>query len=108
MILGEQPKPALEILVPADYAEREVFGRCLVCGAKFYAGQEAVWEKHVGPCARANIDALQAESPISRNRGTIFDPETWDPELDAHFREVGKTMKREGRLEVKPSERGGF
>jgi hypothetical protein len=32
----------------------------------------------------------------------------WDPEVEAHMREVGERMKREGRLTVKKNERAGF
>jgi len=45
--------------------------------------------------------------PSQRNKGGPFDPESWDPEVEAHMREVGRTMLREGRLEVLPHERAG-
>jgi hypothetical protein len=42
-----------------------------------------------------------------KNRGGPFDPETWDPEEEAHLLRVGRRMREEGRWEVKPNERPG-
>jgi len=111
VILGpQQPKPRLEILVPRGYedAPRELFGRCHVCDATFYRGQEALWESHVGRCARAHLDEIRAQAPSHRNKGTVFDKNEWDPEVEAHMRRVGERMVREGRMIVLPHERAGF
>jgi hypothetical protein len=108
VLLGEQPpQRGLTIYVPSGY-ERPVVGVCHVCGAEFGEGQEEVWQRHVGACARAHIDEIRASTPSARNRGGPFDPETFDPEVDAHMAEVGRRMRAEGRLEVLPSERAGF
>jgi hypothetical protein len=94
----------LQILVPRGYEDAEVIGKCLVpgCGARFYAGDEAAWEKHVGPCARKNLDRIHA---LKRSL-PIF--EDYDPEVSKHLRGVGKRMLREGRLEVRKNEGAGF
>lgn len=110
-----------EIIVPAHLADENVrIGVCTVCSAKrardglpplkFHRGEEEKWQTHVGRCARANMDELRAQSPIERNKGTIFDPNAShrDPELERHFRRVGERMRRERRWDVRPSERGGF
>lgn len=88
-------------------APTRVVGVCHVCGEKFGEGQEQLWQKHVGECARAHMDEILASRPSERNKGGPFDPETWDPEVEAHMREVGKRMLAEGRLEVLPHERAG-
>ena|SRR5215831_6563354 len=107
ILLGEQPAPrARTLYVPSGYEDRVAF-RCNVCGAGFPQEQAAVWQRHVGECARRNMDEILASRPSERNRGGPFDPESWDPELEAHMREVGRTMLREGRMEVKRSERAG-
>jgi hypothetical protein len=110
VLLDSSGKPArpqsLTILVPKGYEEREreLVGRCLVpgCGARFYAGEEAAWQKHVGRCARANIDRIKAAT----EQPAIM--EDFDPEVSKHMRDVGERMIDEGRLEVRPSERAGF
>lgn len=84
-----------------------VVGVCNVCGAEFGEGQEQTWQKHVGNCARKHMDEILAMRPSQRNKGGPFDPDTWDPEVEAHMREVGRRMLREGRLEVLPHERAG-
>jgi hypothetical protein len=93
------------IYVPSDYADRQVIvGRCLVpgCGAIFHAGEEAAWQRHVGKCARANMDKIKAATKLPAAM------EDWDPEITAHMRGVGERMIEEGRLEIKPNERAGF
>ena len=105
-----RPSHALTILVPRGYEDGQVVivGRCHVCGAEFGEGEEQRWQKHVGDCARAHIDEIRAMAPSEKNRGGPFDPNNWDPEVDAHMLEVGEQMRREGRWEVKPHERAGF
>lgn len=110
VVLDSTGKPArphgLTILVPKGYedGEKEPIGRCTVpgCGARFYAGEEQAWQRHVGSCARANLDRIRSSieaMPIM---------EDFDPEVSEHMRGVGRRMLAEGRLEVKPSERAGF
>src|SRR5438552_18365309 len=84
-----------------------VVGVCHVCGSEFGEGQEQTWQKHVGDCARKHMDEILAMRPSERNKGGPFDPETWDPEVEAHMAEVGRRMLRERRLEVLPHERAG-
>lgn len=95
----------LTIHVPRGHETKERFGWCHVCGAKFAKGEEAKWQRHVGECARANIDELRAAGARQRQEGTVFDENQWDPEWAAHQREVGKRMLREGRLVPHKSER---
>jgi hypothetical protein len=84
-----------------------VVGVCHVCGAKFGEGSETAWQRHVGECARAHMDEIMAARPSQALKGGPFDPESWDPEVEAHMRKVGETMLREGRMEVLPHERAG-
>jgi hypothetical protein len=107
VLLGDakaHPGRGLQILVPRGYEDAEVIGKCLVpgCGARFYAGQESQWQAHVGPCARRNMDRIEAVRPPSL---PIF--EDFDPEVSAHLRNVGRRMLREGRLEVRKNEGAG-
>ena len=72
---------------------------CRLCG-----GQHD--EQGMARCASGHMDEARGER--LKERMPIFDPESWDPEVERHMREVGKRMLREGRLEVKKSERAGF
>lgn len=90
-----------------------MIGVCHVCPlfgreTRFYAGEEQAWQRHVGQCARAHLDELRALAPSHADKGTPFDPENWDPEVDKHMLQVGKRMLEEGRFEVKPHERAGL
>ena len=96
------------LIVPPAYADSRPAFRCNVCGSEFPNEQRHVYERHVGDCARAHEAEIQAMRPSVRNRSGPFDPETWDPEVEAHMQKVGQQMLREGRFEVKPSERAGF
>ena len=110
VLLGpNKPRNApLQILVPRGYEEAPPYS-CLICGSKFYAGQESLWQRHVGDCARKNLDEIRATTPSARNKGTMFDDEVLgDPEIKQHFKKVRKTMEAEGRWEVNPNERAGF
>lgn len=102
VILG-QGRRTLQIVVPPDMAD-VMIGRCTVpgCGARFFEGEEAAWQKHVGPCGRRNLDKIKANMA----RHPLYDD--WDPEVTKHMREVGKTMIREGRMTIKPNETAGF
>jgi hypothetical protein len=93
---------SLNIWIPPQY--REPNGHCNVCDEDLF-GTVGDMQKHMAACARQNIDAIRAAAPSAKNKGGPFDPETWDPEAEAHMREVGKRMLREGRLETLPSER---
>lgn len=92
----------LQILVPHGY-EDVIVGKCLVpgCGATFYQGQEQQWQRHVGDCARENMDAIREKM----HRLSIFDD--FDPEVTAHLRKVGKRMLAERRMTVLPHETAG-
>jgi hypothetical protein len=73
-----------------------------LCLHPFYEGEERAWRDHVGKCARDHMDAIRANSP--RVRHPWSDPETWDPEYEAHMKKVGDRMLAEGRLETRPNE----
>jgi hypothetical protein len=96
--------------VPAGYDDGPLVGKCLVpgCGQVFYSGQEEEWQKHVGWCAKRNVDAIREVIAERKKRQAVFQPENWDPEVREHMDKVGKRMKAEGRLTVKPNERAGF
>lgn len=79
--------------------------QCNVCGSLFRESEQRSWQQHVGPCARANIDRIKAKMDRA-GAGPLG--EDFDPEVTKHMRRVGEQMLREGRLEVKPSERAGF
>lgn len=87
------------IWVPQDTSRTPAY-RCNICGTRFYDGEQRQWQKHVGDCARANLDDLKL-----LNKPIFEDP---DPEVTVHLRKVGRRMIAEGRLEVKPEERAGF
>jgi hypothetical protein len=93
---------ALNIWIPPQF--REPAGHCNVCGEDLY-GTVGDMQKHMSACARANIDTIRAAAPSARKRGGPFDPENWNPDAEAHLREVGKRMLKEGRMELLPSER---
>lgn len=77
-----------------------MFGRCNVCGERFYAGQEDVWQAHVGPCARRNLDEIMHERG---KRKDVF-TESADPELEDYMLGVGRKLLAEGRWERRPNE----
>jgi hypothetical protein len=106
VLLGSESRPnAATLYVPPEYVDQPAAYRCHICGSEFPETQARVWQKHVGDCARAHMSEIQASTPRARAKGGPFDPETWDPELDEHMREVGRRMLREGRMEVLPHER---
>jgi hypothetical protein len=102
---GVKPGPRT-LHVPAQYATEEVV--LVGCGQTFYRGQEDEWQKHVGWCARKNMDAIRETVADIRERRGPLDPAAWDPEIHEHMQKVGRRMRREGRLVVKPNERAGF
>ena len=63
-LLGQKIKRNPTLYVPAGLETRSVVGKCEVpgCGLTFYAGEEEAWQRHVGPCARKNLDAIKAET----------------------------------------------
>lgn len=91
----------LTVIVAND---AEPTGRCYTCGVPFFSREEG--ERHMGPCARSRMDELKALRVSERL--PFMDEEAWDPEVAAHLRKVGDRMLKEGRWEVKPSERAGF
>jgi hypothetical protein len=116
IILPNEGTPGRTLHVPRQYASHDpevVVGRCLVPGCErqgqpFYRGQEDLWQKHVGWCARRNRDEIEAAIQERKDRLPVFQRDAWDPEVRDHMDKVGERMKREGRLVVKPSERAGF
>jgi hypothetical protein len=113
LVLPGGVQPGMRTLaVPREYVDEEqvLVGKCLVpgCGQTFYRGQEDAWQKHVGWCARRNRDAIEETIAEIRARRGVLDPGAWDPEIHEHMQKVGRRMRREGRLEVKPNERAGF
>lgn len=97
----------LTIILPRSAAQERVPFRCTLCGARFTKSQAELYERHVGDCARKNIDEIRANAPSARRAGTPFDPNNWDPEVERHMLAVGRRMIAERRLEVKPHERAG-
>ncbi len=77
-----------------------------VCGRVFELEKEREYQRHLRRCTADHIDQIRQGSP--RTRLPFLDPNAWDPEVEAHMRTVGERMIREGRLEVKKSERAGF
>lgn len=107
---NEAPRGARPLFVPHGYETPAILGYCRVpgCereGAPFVAGQEELWQKHVGWCARRNRGNIEEDIGERREARAIFDPENWDPEWKAHQEKVGKRMLEEGRLVPKPHER---
>jgi hypothetical protein len=113
---GDAPGGARTLMVPRGHEDPDpgpIVGRCLVPGCDregrpFYAGQEELWQKHVGWCARRNRDEIEAAIQERKDANPLQQRDAWDPELRDHMDKVGARMKREGRLVVKPNERGGF
>jgi len=93
---------ALSIWIPPEF--REPTGHCNVCGEDLY-GTVGDMQKHMGACARANLDAIRAAAPSQKNKGGPFDPDLWDREVEEHLAKVGKRMLKEGRLEMHDHER---
>jgi hypothetical protein len=101
---GEEPrKGPLQILVPRG--NETIVGHCSLCELVFY--DEDAARRHFERNARKHAElANEARQERLEERMPVF--EEWDPEVAAHLRKVGERMVREGRLEVKPSERAGF
>lgn len=96
---------SLNIWMPPGSGEPN--GYCSICDCDLW-GTVGDLQKHMAACAREHIDEIRAQAPSVRHKGGPFDPETWDPEVDAHMKKVGERMLKEGRLETLPSERAGF
>lgn len=78
----------------------------VICGRIFEPGEKRAWQEHCGTCAMEHINEIRAASP--RARMPVFDPASWDTEIEEHMRKVGERMRNEGRFEVRRSERAGF
>jgi hypothetical protein len=100
--MAELAQRASGLIVPPEYADRAPAFRCTVCGMEFPSEQRGAWQRHVGGCARANMDKIKAATKVPPFM------EDYDPEITQHMRGVGKRMIEEGRLEIKPNERAGF
>jgi len=87
---------------------RDPTGGCDLCGTPFYGQRDMV--AHLQTTEhRLNVAAAIADRhEVKRALAPFHDPEWGDPEIEAHMRRVGQRMLREGRWEVKPSERAGF
>lgn len=97
--------------MPRGYEEDPpaMVGTCNFCGARFERnGEEVAWQRHTVACARKHIDDIRAMAPSEVKKGSIWDEESWDPEIAEHMQKLGLRMREEGRLEVKPHERAGF
>jgi hypothetical protein len=71
---NEAPRGARPLFVPHGYETPAILGYCRVpgCereGAPFIAGQEELWQKHVGWCARRNRGNIEEASGSARRRG---------------------------------------
>jgi hypothetical protein len=95
----DDEEPSLFCTVPVD-------AEGTLCGACFYEDERSKYQRHVGACARENMEHIEAQRLAAKN--PIFDENTWDPEISAHMRKVGERMRKEGRLVVRPNERAGF
>jgi hypothetical protein len=95
---GAQGEPTMVCRVPVGPGE--------ACGAPFWPGQEGDFERHVQRCRVQHEEEIHNNSP--RARMPIFDEASWDPEIAAHMREVGRRMLKEGRFVVHKHERAGF
>lgn len=93
------------VVVPHDQG-RAATGFCGVCEVPFYSDRDTRAHLRSG-AHRDRVDAAVAERRRKRERLAIF-TESADPEVEAHLREVGRRMLREGRLTVHKSERAGF
>lgn len=123
---GIKPQQSRRIILPGEVAQRRagltiyvprghevdppsITGVCNFCGARFERkGEEAAWEQHTARCGQKHLDDIRAMAPSEVNRGTIWDENSWDPEVAEHMRKVGRRMRAEGRLETHPSERAGL
>jgi hypothetical protein len=108
VLLGNTEKPRKRLMVPKGLEDDRppLVGHCLVpgCGAKFYRGEEADYQRHAEYHVKHDLDDLRALAPSETKRGTVFDPADVDPEVRAHWRKVRADMEREGRTEVRPNE----
>lgn len=113
---GKRALPSPKILVPPAHADKRgpLVGKCCVpqrdsgkigCGRVFHKGEEEKWQRHVGECARANMEQIMAIVPSEANRGKLFDPASRDPDLVRHFRGVKERMIEEGRWTLHENER---
>lgn len=96
------------IWIPPSARESEVDERtlgCHLCKRLWPKRQRREWERHFAACVSEHRDEIEQQSRARRLDG-LLDP--WDPEVAEHMAKVGERMKREGRLEVHPSERAGF
>lgn len=117
IILDSTGKPlqarTRRLFVPNGHEDEAPIGHCWVCqmakgvATKFYAGEEEAWQRHVGLCARANMDVIRANSPFERNRDNVFG-QSQDPEAEEHLLKIGRRMVAEGRYELKRSERAAL
>lgn len=119
IVLDSSGRPArrdrAHMYVPPGLADEEacIVGVCNVCEmlgreTVFREGEEVAWQRHVASCATANLDTIRSVTPGELHKGTVFDPDYWDPEVRAHLDGVRARMEAEDRWEMRPSERAGL
>jgi hypothetical protein len=51
------------IILPS-WVERRQIGRCTICGARFWDGQEGPYQRHVLGCAKEHGERIVAEEAV--------------------------------------------
>lgn len=85
---------------------RDPIGQCDLCDVPFYSHRDLVAHLQT-PAHKEAVEAEILERQAEKQR-LAFLHEDPDPEVTAHLKKVGETMKREGRWTVKKNERAGF
>lgn len=101
VLLGNTEKPHKRLFVVRD---GQPLGECLLCGRKFFRGEEGEYQRHAVEHAKRDLDDLRALAPSAAKKGTLFDPADVDIDLRNHWRGVRRDMAVENRTEVRPSE----
>lgn len=94
------------LILPGQYAQPEPrVGVCSTCDQVFYRGEEEAWQKHVYRCAMQRLPEVLEARAEQKRRMEIFQPGSWNPDVDAYLAKIGERMLREGRLVMRKSER---
>lgn len=59
------------IILPG-WVERRAIGRCTICGERFWAGQEAKYERHVHGCAKEHAERIVQERSVRHQLPELF------------------------------------
>lgn len=103
---GDRPaRRPVSVVVPHD-GDRQATGFCGVCDVPFYSDRDM--RAHLRSGSHRDAMALSVQAEHARKERLAIFHTSADPEVEAHLKVVGKTMLREGRMVVKPSERAGF